>query len=91
MGPVPAALGGSQDAVTRAWDLGLLPADADFTGGLTRSQGEKLAEEKVPSAPPLAMPCSLAQAMAGRYHSMPKLSLKGSSSPISTSGLPAAS
>ncbi len=44
MGPVPAALGGSQDAVTRAWDLGLLPADADFTGGLTRSQGEKLAE-----------------------------------------------
>ncbi len=44
MGPVPAALGGSQDAVTRAWDLGLLPAEADFTGGLTRSQGEKLAE-----------------------------------------------
>lgn len=44
MGPVPAALGGSQDAVTRAWDLGLIPADADFTGGLTRSQGEKLAE-----------------------------------------------
>ena len=44
MGPVPAALGGSQDAVTWAWDLGLLPADADFTGGLTRSQGEKLAE-----------------------------------------------
>lgn len=44
MGPVPAALGGSQDAVTRAWDLGLLPKDADFTGGLTRSQGEKLAE-----------------------------------------------
>ena len=44
MGPVPAALGGSQDAVTRAWDLGLLPADADFTGGLTRSQGENLAE-----------------------------------------------
>ena len=44
MGPVPAALGGSQDAVTQAWDLGLLPADADFTGGLTRSQGEKLAE-----------------------------------------------
>ena len=50
-----------------------------------------LEAEKVPSAPPLAMPCSLAQAMAGRYHSMPKLSLKGSSSPISTSGLPAAS
>ena len=43
-GPVPEALGGSQEAVTRAWDLGLLPADADFTGGLTRSQGEKLAE-----------------------------------------------
>ena len=43
-GPVPEALGGSQDAVTRAWDLGLLPADADFTGGLTRSQGENLAE-----------------------------------------------
>ena len=43
MGPVPEALGGSQDAVTRAWDLGLLPADADFTGGLTRAQGETLA------------------------------------------------
>ncbi len=43
MGPVPAALGGSQDAVTLAWDLGLLPADADFTGGLTRAQGETLA------------------------------------------------
>ena len=43
MGPVPAALGGSQDAVTRAWDLGLLPADADFAQGLTRSQGEELA------------------------------------------------
>ena len=42
-GPVPEALGGSQDAVTRAWDLGLLPADADFTGGLTRAQGETLA------------------------------------------------
>ena len=44
MGPVPEVLGGSQDAVTQAWDLGLLPKDADFTGGLTRSQGEKLAE-----------------------------------------------
>lgn len=43
MGPVPAALGGSQEAVTLAWDLGLLPADADFTGGLTRAQGETLA------------------------------------------------
>ena len=42
-GPVPEALGGSQEAVTRAWDLGLLPADADFTGGLTRAQGETLA------------------------------------------------
>ena len=42
-GPVPEALGGSQEAVTRAWDLGLLPADADFTQGLTRVQGEKLA------------------------------------------------
>ena len=42
-GPVPAALGGSQDAVTLVWDLGLLPADADFTGGLTRAQGETLA------------------------------------------------
>ena len=44
MGPVPAALGGSQEAVARAWDLGLLPKDADFTGGLTRAQGEKLAK-----------------------------------------------
>ena len=44
-GPVPAALaqGGSQEAVTRAWDLGLLPVDADFAQGLTRSQGEELA------------------------------------------------
>ncbi len=44
-GPLPAALaqGGSQEAVTRAWDLGLLPAGADFTQGLTRSQGEELA------------------------------------------------
>ncbi|WP_297870188.1 S-layer homology domain-containing protein [uncultured Oscillibacter sp.] len=44
-GPIPAALaqGGSQEAVTRAWDLGLLPADADFAQGLTRSQGEELA------------------------------------------------
>ncbi len=46
VGPIPAALaqGGSQEAVTRAWNLGLLPGDADFTGGLTRAQGEKLAE-----------------------------------------------
>lgn len=43
MGPVPEALGETQEAVTRAWDLGLIPADADFTGGLTRSQGEQLA------------------------------------------------
>lgn len=44
-GPVPAALarGGSQDAVTRAWDLGLIPAGADFSQGLTRAQGEELA------------------------------------------------
>lgn len=44
-GPIPAALaqGGSQEAVTRAWDLGLIPADADFAQGLTRSQGEELA------------------------------------------------
>lgn len=44
-GPVPAALarGWEQGSVTRAWDLGLLPADADFTQGLTRSQGEELA------------------------------------------------
>lgn len=41
--PVPEVLaqGGSQEAVTRAWDLGLLPAD--FTQGLTRAQGEELA------------------------------------------------
>ena len=45
MGPIPAALaqGGSQEAVTRAWDLGLIPTDADFTQGLTRAQGEELA------------------------------------------------
>ncbi|MCI9578942.1 MAG: hypothetical protein HFF98_08860 [Oscillibacter sp.] len=45
-GPVPAALsqGGSPEAVTRAWDLGLIPADADFTQGLTRAQGAGLAE-----------------------------------------------
>lgn len=43
--PVPEVLarGGSQEAVTRAWDLGLLPSDADFTQGLTRAQGEELA------------------------------------------------
>lgn len=46
MGPVPAALaqGWGQSEVTRAWDLGLIPADAGFTEGLTRSQGEELAE-----------------------------------------------
>lgn len=45
MGPIPEALaqGFDQSAVTRAWDLGLIPADADFTQGLTRSQGEQLA------------------------------------------------
>ena len=43
--PIPAALaqGFDQGAVTRAWDLGLIPADADFSQGLTRSQGEELA------------------------------------------------
>lgn len=45
VGPVPEALaqGFDQSAVTRAWDLGLIPADADFAQGLTRSQGEALA------------------------------------------------
>ncbi len=45
MGPVPAALaeGWGQSEVTRAWDLGLIPTDADFTQGLTRTQGEELA------------------------------------------------
>ena len=45
MGPVPEVLaqGGSQEAVTRVWDLGLIPADADFSQGLTRAQGEELA------------------------------------------------
>lgn len=44
-GPIPEALaqGGSQETVTRAWDLGLLPADADFSQGLSRAQGEELA------------------------------------------------
>ena len=44
-GPIPAALaqGWEQSAVTKAWDLGLLPGDADFTKPLTRSQGEELA------------------------------------------------
>jgi len=44
-GPIPAALarGWEQGAVTKAWDLGLLPADADFTQSLTRAQGEDLA------------------------------------------------
>ena len=43
-GPIPAALatGWNQAAVTRAWDLGLLPADADFSGGVTRAQGEAM-------------------------------------------------
>ena len=45
MGPVPEALaqGFDQSAITRAWDLGLIPADADFSRGLTRAQGEALA------------------------------------------------
>lgn len=45
MGPIPEVLaqGFDQSAVTRAWDLGLIPADAGFTEGLTRSQGEELA------------------------------------------------
>ena len=45
-GPLPAALaqGKEHDLVTMAWDLGLLPADADFTQGLTRAQGEAMAE-----------------------------------------------
>ena len=45
MGPIPEALaqGFDQSAVTRAWDLGLLPADADFNQDLIRAQGEKLA------------------------------------------------
>ena len=44
-GPIPAALaeGWEQTAVTRAWDLGLLPKNTDFTKGLTRTQGEELA------------------------------------------------
>ena len=44
-GPVPGALatGWNQSAVTRAWDLGLLPVDADFTQGITRAQGEAMA------------------------------------------------
>ena len=44
-GPIPTVLaeGWEQTAVTRAWDLGLLPKDADFTKGLTRTQGEELA------------------------------------------------
>lgn len=45
MGPVPEALaqGFDQSAVTRAWDLGLLPSGADLAQGLTRAQGEELA------------------------------------------------
>jgi len=44
-GPLPAALakGWEQDAVTRAWELGLLPADADFTKTPTRAQGAAMA------------------------------------------------
>lgn len=45
-GPLPAALaeGGQVAAVTRAWDLGLLPAQADFTKAPTRAQGMEMAE-----------------------------------------------
>lgn len=45
-GPVPAALaqGGDRDAAAAAWDLGLLPAEAGSGQGLTRAQGEALAE-----------------------------------------------
>jgi len=52
-GPVPEALagGGSQSAVTRAWDLGLVPDNADFTAGLTRVQGETLATALAKLAP----------------------------------------
>ncbi len=45
-GPIPAKLaqGWKQDTVTEIWDAGLLqPSDADFSKGLTRSQGEELA------------------------------------------------
>lgn len=45
-GPLPAALalGGNRDAVREMWDAGLLrPSGADYTRGLTRSQGEELA------------------------------------------------
>ncbi len=45
-GPVPAELaqGWEQDTVADIWDAGLLlPSDADFSKGLTRSQGEELA------------------------------------------------
>lgn len=45
-GPLPAALarGGNRDAVGEMWDAGLLqPSGADYTRGLTRSQGEELA------------------------------------------------
>nr|WP_325250870.1 hypothetical protein [uncultured Oscillibacter sp.] len=45
-GPLPAALaeGGHLAAVTRAWDLGLLPAQADFTKAPTRAQGMEMTE-----------------------------------------------
>ena len=45
-GPLPAALaeGGNQAAVTRAWDLGLLPEQADFTKTPTRAQGLEMAK-----------------------------------------------
>lgn len=44
-GPIPAALaqGWEQSAVTKAWDLGLLPESADFAGGITRAQGGEMA------------------------------------------------
>ena len=45
-GPVPAALteGGSREAVTHVWDLGLLPETADFTKAPTRVQGLEMAK-----------------------------------------------
>lgn len=45
-GPIPAVLaqGWEQDAVTWAWDIGLLPAGADFSKDIIRTQGETLAE-----------------------------------------------
>ena len=51
-GPIPAALaqGWEQSAVTKAWDLGLLPPEAGSSEGLTRVQGEGLAQALAESA-----------------------------------------